>query len=286
MENIEAREFSGPRVDLHSHSTCSDGVLSPAALVARAAQQGVDLLAITDHDTTAGVSEARTAAATLGLKLIAGVEISVSWQNRVLHVLGLNVDPQHPELAAGLQALGEVRVVRAERLAEKLEKIGIAGALAGAREQAGGGIPGRNHFARFLVAAGHARDTQRAFKRYLVRGASCHVSCEWAGLDAALSWISSAGGVSVLAHPARYKLTNGALRRLLAEFRAAGGVGMEVISGFQTADLTATMARYARQFDLLASRGSDFHEPGAGLELGRLPPLPEDCTPVWQSWAA
>lgn len=290
MENVKERRERDPgdglRVDLHSHSTCSDGVLSPAALVARAAEQGVGLLAITDHDTTAGVGEAREAAAALGIKLIAGVEISVSWQGRVIHVLGLNVDPLQPQLAAGLHSLADVRVARAERLAEKLEKIGISGALAGARAQAGGGIPGRNHFARFLVEAGHARDTRRAFKHYLARGASCHVSCEWAGLETALGWIAAAGGVAVLAHPARYGLSNGALRRLLAEFRGAGGMGMEVISGPQTADLTATMARYSRQFDLLASRGSDFHEPGAGPELGRLPPLPADCAPVWLDWAA
>lgn len=285
MENVENRE-QGPRVDLHSHSTCSDGILSPAALVERAAAQGVELLAITDHDTTAGVNEAREAADAQGVKLIAGVEISVSWQGRVIHVLGLNVDPAQPALAAGLQSLSGVRVERAERLAEKLEKAGIPGALTGARAQAGGGVPGRNHFARFLVETGHARDTRRAFKRYLARGASCHVSCEWAGLEQALAWIAGAGGAAVLAHPARYGLSNGALRRLLAEFRAAGGVGMEVISGPQTADLTATMARYARQFDLLASRGSDFHEPGAGPELGRLPPLPAGCTPVWLDWAA
>jgi predicted metal-dependent phosphoesterase TrpH len=272
------------RIDLHSHSTCSDGVLPPAALVARAVEQGVDVLALTDHDSTAGVAEAREAAAAAGLKLIAGVEISVSWQGKVLHVLGLNVDPAHPALCAGLAAMAEVRVRRAARLGEKLEQAGVAGALAGAQAQASGGIPGRNHFARYLVERGHARDLRRAFKRYLARGASCYVAAEWATLDEALGWIEAAGGRAVLAHPARYRLSGTAMRRMLAAFKEAGGDGMEVISGMQSADLTATLAGHAQTFGLLASAGSDFHEPGAGPELGRLPPLPAACTPVWQDW--
>ncbi len=275
-----------PRVDLHSHSTCSDGVLPPAALIARAAEQGVDMLAITDHDSTAGVAEARAAAAAAGLRLIAGVEISVSWQGKVIHVLGLNVDPAHPALADGLAAMAQVRMRRAERLGEKLEQAGVAGALAGARAQAGGGIPGRNHFARYLVERGHARDLRRAFKRYLARGASCYVAAEWAGLDEALAWIAGAGGRAVVAHPARYQLTGAGLRRLLAAFKDAGGAGMEVISGMQSEDITATLAGHAQAFGLLASVGSDFHEPGAGPELGRLPPLPAACTPVWDDWLA
>lgn len=274
------------RIDLHSHSTCSDGVLPPAALVARAVEQGVDVLALTDHDSTAGVAEARGAAAAAGLKLIAGVEISVSWQGKVIHVLGLNVDPTHPALCAGLAAMAQVRVRRAVRLGEKLEQAGVADALAGAQAQAGGGIPGRNHFARYLVERGHARDLQRAFKRYLARGASCYVAAEWATLDEALGWIAAADGRAVLAHPARYRLTGAGLRRLLAAFKEAGGAGMEVISGVQSADVTAVLAGHAQNLGLLASAGSDFHEPGAGPELGRLPPLPAGCTPVWQDWLA
>lgn len=285
MEYKETRRRA-PCADLHSHSNRSDGVLPPAALVERAARQGVELLAVTDHDTTAGLDEAREAAAAAGVTLIPGVEISVSWQGKVIHVLGLGVDPADPALCSGLEALSRMRMERAERLAQKLEQAGIAGSLAGARAQAGSGVPGRNHFARFLVENGHARDLRRAFKRYLGRGASCYVPGEWAGLDEALSWIASAGGRAVLAHPARYRLSGAALRRLLDAFRAAGGAGMEVISGPQTADLTAAMARYAREFGLLASAGSDFHEPGAGTELGRLPPLPGDCTPVWEAWIA
>ena len=283
---MENGEDSGraPCADLHAHSTCSDGVLSPTALVRRAAEQGVDLLAITDHDTTGGIAEAREAAVAAGLRLVPGVEISVSWQGQVLHVLGLGVDPASRPLCEGLEALARVRVERAERLARKLEQAGIAGSLAGARAQAGGGVPGRNHFARFLVERGHARDLRRAFKRYLARGASCYVPGQWAELDEALGWIAAAGGRSVLAHPARYRLTGSALKRLLATFRDAGGEGMEVISGPQTADVTATLAKHAREFGLLASRGSDFHEPGAGPELGRLPPLPAGCTPVWREW--
>ncbi|MDX9740234.1 MAG: PHP domain-containing protein [Gammaproteobacteria bacterium] len=274
------------RADLHSHSNCSDGVLSPSALVERAAAQGVELLAITDHDTTAGVADARAAAERLGLRLIAGVEISVSWKGQVLHVLGLNIDPGHPELSAGLQRLERVRIERAERMAAKLERAGVAGALAGAQAQAGDTVPGRNHFARYLVETGHARDLQRAFKRYLVRGASCYVACQWATLEEALAWIAAAGGQGVLAHPARYRMSRSALRRTLEAFSAAGGVGMEIISGNQTPEVTAALAAHAHALGLLASRGSDFHEPGAGPELGRLAPLPAGCTPVWLDWAA
>lgn len=274
------------RVDLHSHSNCSDGVLTPAGLIERAVAQGVELLAITDHDTTAGVAQAREAAERLGLRLIAGVEISVSWNSQVLHVLGLNVDPGHPLLVEGLRRLDAVRFERAERIAFKLGQAGVADALAGARAQAGGAAPGRNHFARFLVEAGHARDLKRAFKRYLVRGASGYVPSQWAGLEEALAWIETAGGQAVLAHPARYRMSGAALRRTLEAFRAAGGTGMEVISGNQTADVTAALAAHARALGLLASRGSDFHEPGAGPELGRLAPLPAGCTPVWLDWAA
>ncbi len=284
---MNRHEHSIPlRVDLHSHSNCSDGVLSPSALVERAAAQGVGLLAITDHDTTAGVAEARAAAQRLGLRLIAGVEISVSWRGQVLHVLGLDVDPEHPGLAAGLRGLEQMRVDRAERMAAKLERAGVSGALEGARTQAGDTVPGRSHFARFLVEAGHARNIERAFKRYLVRGASCYVACQWATLEEALDWIVGAGGRAVLAHPARYRMSRTALRRTLDAFSEAGGAGLEVISGNQAPEVTATLAAHARDFGLLASSGSDFHIPGAGPELGRLAPLPAGCTPVWLDWAA
>jgi predicted metal-dependent phosphoesterase TrpH len=284
---MNMNEHSSPlRVDLHSHSNRSDGVLTPSALVERAAAQGVELLAITDHDTTAGVAEARDAAQRFGLRLIAGVEISVSWGGQVLHVLGLNVDPDHPELAEGLRRQERVRVERAERMAARFERAGVTGALEGARAIAGDTVPGRSHFARFLVEAGHARDMERAFKRYLVRGASCYVACQWASLEEALSWIAGAGGQAVLAHPARYRMSRTALRRTLEAFSAAGGAGLEVISGNQDREVTTALAAHAREFGLLASSGSDFHQPGAGPELGRLAPLPADCTPVWLDWAA
>lgn len=283
---MNRHEHSSPlRVDLHSHSNCSDGVLTPSALVERAAAQGVELLAITDHDTTAGVAEARAAAQRLGLRLVAGVEISVSWRGQVLHVLGLNVDPEHPGLTEGLRRLERARVERAERMAAKLERAGVAGALEGARAKAGDTVPGRSHFARFLVEAGHARDIERAFKRYLVRGASCYVAGHWAELEEALAWIAAAGGQSVLAHPARYRMSRTALRRTLEAFSATGGSGLEIISGNQDPEVTATLAAHARDFDLLGSMGSDFHFPG-GPELGRLAALPAGCTPVWLDWAA
>lgn len=269
--------------DLHCHTTCSDGLLSPADLVARAAAHGVDLLAVTDHDTTAGIAEARRAAAAAGVTLVPGVEISVSVAGRVVHVLGLGVDPDSPDLARGLARLESVREGRAGEMAARLERIGIGGSLEGAAAYARPGVPGRGHFARYLVENGHAPDMKRAFKRFLQRGAPAWVSAEWAGLEEALAWIRAAGGRGVLAHPARYGMTRTALRRLLGVFRDAGGEGMEVISGNQTPDLTRDLARQAGELDLYASRGSDFHGPGAGVELGRLPPLPQDCIPLWQA---
>ncbi len=272
-------------VDLHSHSFHSDGLLSPTALIRRAREKGVDVLALTDHDSTAGLEEARIAAEEAGIELISGVELSVSWRDQLIHVLGLGIDPACPELAAGLAIQRAIRVERSQRIAEKFDRIGISGSLAGATAHAGDAAPGRNHFARFLVDNGYARHPRQAFKRWLGRGGSCHVPSCWASLDEALHWVAAAGGLAVLAHPARYGLTRTALRGFLTEFRAAGGSAMEVISGQQTLDQTRSLADLAREFGLLASVGSDFHAPGAEwAELGRIARLPEDCIPLWQDW--
>jgi 3',5'-nucleoside bisphosphate phosphatase len=271
--------------DLHSHSDHSDGLLSPSALLARARAQGVDVLALTDHDSTDGLGEARRAADAAGILLIDGVEISVSWQDHLIHVVALGIDPSCPELQAGLAAQRSLRIERAERIAAKLDGLGIPGSLAGAARHAGTAAPGRNHFARFLVENGHARHARQAFKRFLGRGGRCHVPCHWASLETALSWSRAARGQAVLAHPARYGLSRTALRRFLAEFRATGGVAIEVISGWQAPEQTRDLARLARDAGLLASVGSDFHAPDAvWAELGRLPPLPSGCVPVWHDW--
>ncbi len=275
--------------DLHSHSRASDGLLEPAALVERAARAGVDCLALTDHDTTAGVDEAGAEARRHGIHLLPGVEISVTWHGQLLHILGLAIDPSSTVLQAGLADLRDRRLRRAETMARRLERAGLEQALAGACRQAeGSAVIGRAHFARELVAQGMARDVQGAFRRYLRRGRPGYVACQWAPLEEAIGWIRAAGGVAVIAHPARYGLRRQRLRQLCAEFRDLGGQGIEVVSGSHAAtDEIRALAGLARDFALLASQGSDFHDPDLPwTALGRLPRMPLGLEPVWRIWDA
>lgn len=273
--------------DLHCHSTASDGLLGPKELVRRAAEHGVTVLALTDHDELRGLEEARETAHEHGIRFVDGVEISVSWNRTTVHVVGLGIDPASKPLAQGLATVRESRMVRAERIAKELALAGIAGSLEGAYSYAENPrLIGRTHFARFLVARGHVRDVKTAFQRYLVRGKPGYVPHQWATLGEAVHWIVAAGGRAVVAHPGRYKLSRPEMRRLLEEFKAAGGQGVEVITGSHTRAHYAEFAALARELGLLASRGSDFHGPQeSGMELGRLPPLPPDLTPVWHDWA-
>ncbi len=275
-----------PNFDLHSHSNVSDGTLTPAELVERAAARGVGVLALTDHDDTGGLEDAWQAAVTHGIRLVGGVEVSVSWQAHTLHVVGLGIDPAHAGLAAGLAALRAGRRERAEKIAAQLARFGIAGSLEGAWRHAGpSGLIGRMHFARFLVETGVCKDVQAVFRRYLSKDKPGHVSHRWVELGDAVSWIRASGGRAVLAHPGRYRLGSGRMETLLQEFRAAGGEGIEVVSGSHTPDQFARFALFAQKFGLLASRGSDFHSPDETYrDLGRLAPLPERCTPVWHDW--
>lgn len=274
------------RFDLHSHSTHSDGLLRPAELVARAAAQQVEFLALTDHDETGGLAEARTACASTGVSLIAGVEVSAMWTGHSIHVIGLHVDPANPELAAGLADLRAGRRTRADAIAAELEKVGIGGCLAGALAYVTNPeLVGRAHFARFLVERGYARDMQAVFKSFLVPGKPGYVPHRWASLAGAIRWIRASGGMAVLAHPGRYRLDTVQKEDLFGEFRDAGGVGMEVISGSHTVAEYAYYARYAARYGLLASAGSDFHGPGMGrCDLGALPDLPSGCGPIWQQF--
>lgn len=273
--------------DLHTHSHYSDGQLAPAELVARAAANGVEVLALTDHDSTEGLPEAHAAARERGIELVPGVEVSVTWNNLTIHVVGLRIDVAQPELQQGLQRMREFREWRAEEIGRRLHKAGIEGATEGARRFARRGLVSRTHFAQFLVAAGHAPDVKRVFKRYLVSGKPGHVPGQWATLTDAVAWIRAAGGQAVVAHPARYKLTATRLDKLLGEFRAAGGAGMEVVCGSHSRDDAFRFAHLAGRFGLLASAGSDYHGPeNYYMDLGPLPPLPEGCTPVWQGWEA
>lgn len=274
-----------PQYDLHSHTYYSDGELAPAELVARAKAAGVDALAVTDHDVTAGLAEAATAAAQVGLRLIPGVEISVTWERQTLHVVGLGIDTTHAPLQAGLATLRDRRNERALEIGRRLTKKGIVDAHDAAARYARGPILSRTHFARFLVDAGHARDVRQAFLRFLGKGTPGHVPSEWVALDEAVGWIRAAGGHAVIAHPARYRLTSNRLHRLLHQFKACGGTAIEVVSGSHSRDDCLRFAHLATQAGLLASAGSDFHGPDTWMQLGRLPPLPDGCTPLWTQFA-
>jgi len=274
---------AGAIYDLHSHSIASDGALSPRALVARAARSGVDVLALTDHDTLAGVPEATTAAREHGMRLIPGVEISVTWQRRTLHVVGLGVAIRSETLQGGLRRLQARRVARARRMADKLAKLGVEDAWARARRMAQGGQITRTHFARLLIEDGHCRTLQQCFKRYLKPGKRAYAGVEWAGLDEAIGWIHAAGGAAVLAHPLAYGMTAAWRARMLGAFAEAGGDAVEVCCGNTNPADVHTSACEAEAHGLLGSAGSDFHGPGqTWLELGRLAQIPANVTPVWQ----
>lgn len=271
--------------DLHSHSTASDGTLSPVALVQRAAEQGVDVLALTDHDTTAGLAEADHAAQQCGIHLIKGVEISVTWEKQTIHVLGLNINDKHEDLLSGLQRLRDFRQTRAQEIALRLEKAGINDAYNGAKKYAHGQLIGRTHFARYLVECGKASNVSSVFKKYLVKNKPGHVGGEWAALDEVIAWIKAANGHAVIAHPARYKMSATKLRRLIETFKELGGAGLEVVSGNNNKNDKHNMAQYARRYELHASCGSDYHGPeNPWIELGRLENLPEGCQPIWTLW--
>ncbi len=275
-----------PRYDLHAHSTYSDGLLAPAALVARAAARGVDVLALTDHDDTGGLAEAAAAADACGLTLVAGAELSVSWEVHTIHVVALAIDPANRVLDDGLAAIRSGRDARAQRIAESLARAGIPGAYEGARRYVTSErLISRSHFARFLVEAGHAREVKDVFRKYLTVGKPGYVAHTWASLPDAIAWIHAAGGLAVLAHPGRYRVTATGMRRLLSDFRAAGGDAIEVLSPSHTAAQCAEYATHARTFGFLASAGTDYHGPGESwLDLGDLPELPAGVVPVWSRW--
>jgi predicted metal-dependent phosphoesterase TrpH len=270
--------------DLHSHSTFSDGTLEPARLVERAAQRGVAVLALTDHDDTGGLAAARVAAAVHGIRLIDGVEISVTWRGRTIHIVGLGIEPTNSTLQTGLAATRGGRIERARKMAAAFDGLGIAGSLEGVQRFAENPrMIGRTHFARFLQQKGVVKDIKTAFKRFLGGGQPCFVPQEWANLRDAVSWINASGGVAVIAHPARYPLDTAELRALLSEFRDLGGVALEVGSGSHKPHQYSFFAAQARRFGLAASTGSDFHSPEESYhDLGSLPALPSGCTPVWE----
>ena len=273
-------------VDLHCHSTVSDGVLSPDVLAHRAKANGVDLWALTDHDEIGGIALARTTARDLGLQYVTGVEISVTWANKTIHIVGLNFDETNRELVLGLAKTRSGRQRRAEDMAADLARVGIPNCYEGALKYVGNpDLISRSHFARYLVEIGVCPDVSSVFKSYLADGKPGFVPHRWATLSEAVGWILGAGGVAVVAHPGRYDLSLIAHDEFLKEFKHLGGVGIEVITGSHTPDQYEDYAKVATQYGFLASRGSDFHAPDENLpDLGQLPHLSKELQPVWSAW--
>ncbi len=273
------------KYDLHSHSTASDGALSPTELVIRAKAQKVTALALTDHDTISGLNEAIETANLMEIKLIPGIELSTTWKKRCLHIVGLNIDPSSKILLDGLKYQQTIRAERAKTIALKLEKKGIKGAYEAVVSASKNGMITRSHFADFLLKENHVSQGQEAFDRYLGDGKPAYVATIWADLNEAINWIQQAGGVAVLAHPLRYKMTASWMRRLLVEFKEMGGVGIEVVTGRSSKEDIRISANYATKFELAGSVGSDFHTPkNQWVELGRFPQLPEEILPIWKKF--
>lgn len=272
--------------DLHCHSTCSDGLLPAAEVARRAAGNGVDMLALTDHDDLGGLAAAREVAEAAGMVFVNGVEISIEWERLQIHILGLSFDLTDPALSAGLASVRSGRIERARRMSAELEKVGIDGAFDGAmRHAANPTLISRSHFGRYLVEAGVCKDVRSVFESYLVPGRPGYVEHRWATLADSVQWILGAGGVAAVAHPGRYRLSRADMRRFLGEFKDLGGQAIEVMSGSHTPEHIDLYGRLAREYGFLASRGSDFHGPGESyVDLGNLAPLPEGLQPVWEAF--
>ena len=273
------------KYDLHSHTTASDGVLTPDELILRAKTRGIDVLAVTDHDTTAGLEAAQLSAGEHGVKLVNGIEFSVTWNKIPVHIVGLNIDPLNSALSEQVVMLQEKRLVRANKIALKLEKEGIENAFSGAQQYTSNSNITRTHFARYLIQIGKAKTMADVFKRYLSHGNPGYVSVQWQTLEQAVTIINNAGGQAVIAHPSRYKITNSKMKKLLSDFRELGGAGIEVVNSGTTAAIIKQYAKLAREFELKASTGSDFHSPdNKYVDLGRFSLLPDNVVPVWKDW--
>ncbi len=270
--------------DLHCHSVVSDGTLTPEELAARAAANGVQLWALTDHDEIKGQQRAAAAAHAHGMKYLTGTEISVTFADETVHIIGLGFNPDDASMLQGLTETRGGRGARAMEMSEQLAKVGIKDAYEGALKYVGNPeLISRTHFARFLVETGVCKETSEVFRKYLTEGKPGYVPHRWASLKAAVQWITQAGGMAVIAHPARYRFTANEEFALFSEFKAHGGQGVEVVTGSHTAAEYVRYAETAREFGLAASRGSDFHSPGEShVDLGQLPFLPGELTPVWE----
>jgi predicted metal-dependent phosphoesterase TrpH len=275
-------------IDLHCHSSVSDGVLKPADLAARAKANGVDVWALTDHDEVGGIAEARAAAAELDLQYVPGVEISITWAGETIHIVGLQIDETNRTLVDGLAATRSGRERRAREMADQLAAAGIPGAYEGALQFVGNpDLISRTHFARYIIERGVCTDVADVFRHYMLEGKPGYVPHRWATLEQAVTWILGAGGTAVVAHPGRYKkLSDLAMGEFLDEFKQLGGVAIEVVTGSHTTEQYEQYAKIANRYGFRASRGSDFHAPGESrIDLGTLPPLPDNVVPVWRDWA-
>lgn len=274
------------KVDLHCHSTISDGVLKPAEVAAHAHRAGVDVWALTDHDEISGVAAARQAALALGMQFVAGVEISITWAGQTVHIVGLQIDETHPALVQGLQQTRSGRDTRAREIARQLALAGIPDAYEGALNYvANPDLMSRTHFARYIVETGKCANIPEVFKKYLSEGKPGYVEHRWGTLAEAVGWIRAAGGLAVIAHPGRYRFSDTAQGVLFDEFKQLGGVAIEVVTGSHTPDQYPEYARLANDYGFLASRGTDFHAPGeARVDFALLPPLPANVKPIWHDW--
>ncbi len=273
------------QIDLHCHSTVSDGLLSPEELVAHAARSGVKVLALTDHDDISGLKAAREAAPGHGIQFVNGVEISVTWKRRTLHIVGLKIDSENMALRSSLDKVRAGRDERAQEMAAGLASVGIEGAYEGAKAIANQSILTRSHFAQFLVQNGHVKDVKSVFKKYLVKGKPGFVDHQWMSLEEAVSLIRASGGSAVVAHPGRYDLGTINMLLLMHEFRSYGGAAIEVVTGSHTPPQYQQFAKMAHRFSLKSSIGSDYHGPGLSyMSMGCVPELPAGCVPVWDDW--
>ncbi|MBL4608419.1 MAG: PHP domain-containing protein [Pseudomonadales bacterium] len=272
------------KYDLHSHSIFSDGDLTPEDLIREASAGGVNVLALTDHDTVDGLPRAEAAAKIAGITLVDGVEISTRWEKLDIHILGLGVDVNNSTLIDGLKFHQTERVTRAQQVSKKFEKLGIEGMWEEVSQQVKTHYVGRPDFARVLIKRGVVNNFQSAFTKYLAAGKPAYVATDWASIPEAVSWITAAGGVALVAHPGRYRITRTKLAKLLACFKESGGEGMEVLYSGQALSKTQDLARLSKQFGLVASAGSDFHGFSyPGMRFGALAEMPSGCETLWDS---
>ena len=270
-------------IDLHTHSRVSDGVLTPTELVRRAHHHGVKMMALTDHDEVGGIAEAKAEAARQGIQLVSGVEVSITWAGTTIHIVGLHVNEDDPQLISRLWHNRHGRQARAERMGQRFAELGVEGAYQGALKYVTNpSLISRKHFARYLVEAGVCPSVKKAFDRYLKEGGPAYIAHRWATLAEAVQWIQEAGGIAIVAHPGRYDLSDLAMHEFLHEFKQLGGVGIEVVTGSHTPDQYLEYAKVANRYGFLASVGSDFHAPGESfVDVGCLPDFPCKVSPVF-----